>query len=113
MKTKNKTMKEEAPTEHLVCADSDCPRHGTLRVHGRVFQGTVTAIFPRRLTIQFERTIYVKKYERYAKMRTKIHARLPACMQHVVHKGDLVLVQECRPLSKIIHHVFTGVVKKA
>src|SRR3989344_6757246 len=106
-KTKNKPGEAEISS----CTDRDCPTHGKLRAHGRVFQGTVTKIFPRRMTLMFERTIYVKKYERYAKTRTKIHARLPACMQHSIKKDDLVKVQECRPLSKIIHHVFTGVVK--
>src|SRR3989344_6981794 len=105
---KNKQVEEKTNDS---CTDRDCPTHGTLRAHGRVFQGNVTAIFSRRMTLVFERTIYVKKYERYAKTRTKIHARLPACMQHSIKKDDLVKVQECRPLSKIIHHVFTGVVK--
>ena len=95
------------------CTDKDCPVHGKLRMHGRSFQGIVSAIFPRRITIIFERVVYVRKYERYTKTKTKIHARLPMCMQDAIHKGELVRVQECRPLSKIIHHVFTGVVKKA
>ena len=105
-------MKEEYVVG-TACTDRDCPKHGKLRSHGRVFQGTVTAIFPRRMTMVFERTIFVRKYERYAKTKTKIHARIPACMQHEIHKGDLVSIQECRPLSKIIHHVFMEVVKKA
>ncbi len=61
--------------------------------------------FPKRVTIVFERTVYVKKYERYAKARTRIHARLPPCMEQSIQVGDTVCVTECRPLSKIIHFV--------
>ena len=51
--------------------------------------------------------IYISKYERYAKKKTKIHARLPDCQKESVNIGDYVQVQECRPLSKIIHFTFT------
>ncbi|MAG11124.1 30S ribosomal protein S17 [Candidatus Pacearchaeota archaeon] len=49
--------------------------------------------------------IYIRKYERYTRLRTKIHARLPECMEKKVDIGDLIKIQECRPLSKIIHFV--------
>ena len=87
------------------CNDDKCPFHGSLKARGRTFEGIVTKKFPKRLVIEFERMIYVRKYERYKKSRTKIHARLPDCMEERVSKGDLVKVQECRPLSKIIHFV--------
>ena len=89
--------------------DRDCPIHGTLRARGESFEGTVIRKFPRRITIQFERMIRSNKYERYLKARTKLHARLPTCMEQDINVGDLVKIQECRPLSKIIHFV---VIKK-
>jgi small subunit ribosomal protein S17 len=49
--------------------------------------------------------IYVRKYERYFKSKTKIHARLPICIENDINVGDSVKVQECRPLSKMIHFV--------
>jgi small subunit ribosomal protein S17 len=76
---------------------------------GRVFEGIITKKFPKRIVIEFERMIYVRKYERYAKLKTKIHARVPAIMENEIKVGDLIRVHECRPLSKIIHFV---VVKK-
>jgi small subunit ribosomal protein S17 len=85
------------------CKDDKCPFHGSLRVRGRVFEGTVTKKFPKRIVIEFERMVYVRKYERYKSSRTKIHARVPECMEGRVVVGDLVRVRECRPLSKIIH----------
>ena len=62
--------------------------------------------------IEFERMIYIKKYERYAKSKTKVHARLPTCMEKEIKMGDLVKIQECRPLSKIIHFVVISKVTK-
>lgn len=106
---KEKTAEGTAETAGALCKDRDCPFHGKLKVRGRIFEGKVKSKFPRRISIEFERMIYVKKYERYAKSKTKIHARLPACMEDKINIGDTVLVRECRPLSKIIHFV---VIKK-
>ena len=68
---------------------------------GRIFKGYVTKKFPTRIVMEFERTVYVPKYERYYKKKTRIHARLPEELD--VKVGDYVKIQECRPLSKIIH----------
>ena len=57
--------------------------------------------------------IYIKKYERYAKAKTKVHARLPECMEKEINLGDFIKVQECRPLSKIIHLVVMEKIKDA
>ena len=118
MKEKEKKSKAEtlpskaglnAKTTGDSCKDKDCSFHGKLKIRGRTFEGKVIKKFPRRITIGFERMIYIKKYERYAKSKTKIHARLPMCIENNIDVGDTVLVRECRPLSKIIHFV---VIKK-
>ena len=70
---------------------------------GRVFEGTITKRFPMRAVVEFERTVYVKKYQRFYKKKTRLHSRIPEGMNVVV--GDYVRVRECRPLSKIIHSV--------
>ncbi|MFH1503063.1 MAG: 30S ribosomal protein S17 [Candidatus Diapherotrites archaeon] len=80
---------------------------------GKIFEGIVTKKFPKRVVIEFERMIYVKKYERYAKLKTKIHARLPKILEKEINLGDLIRVHECRPLSKIIHFVIISKVKDA
>lgn len=80
---------------------------------GKIFEGLVTKKFHKRIVIEFERMIYVKKYERYAKLKTKIHARLPETMEKEINIGDLIRVHECRPLSKIIHFVVIQKVKDA
>ncbi|PJE58385.1 MAG: 30S ribosomal protein S17, partial [Candidatus Portnoybacteria bacterium CG10_big_fil_rev_8_21_14_0_10_36_7] len=46
--------------------------------------------------------------ERYAKRKTKLHARLPDCMSNEINIGDYIEIKECRPISKIIHFVVVG-----
>lgn len=70
---------------------------------GRIFEGTVTKKFPTRVVVEFERTVFVQKYERFYKKKTRLHARLPQGMN--VEVGDYIRVRESRPLSKIIHFV--------
>ncbi|MEK6899424.1 MAG: 30S ribosomal protein S17 [Nanoarchaeota archaeon] len=82
-----------------------------VRTHGRTFQGYVTKKFATRIVVEFERTVYVKKYERFLKDKTRLHARIPKGMHVAV--GDYVEVCECRPLSKIIHFILIKVVRVA
>jgi small subunit ribosomal protein S17 len=105
-KTKVETKTEKEKTS---CADVKCPFHGKLKTRGRIFEGKVIKKFPKRIVIELERMVYISKYERYAKSRIRIHARLPNCIEKNIQIGDIVKVQECRPLSKIIHFV---VIKK-
>jgi len=106
---KEKKSKIAEAKNNEKCNDQDCPFHGNLSARGKTFQGIVKSKNPRRIMIEFENLVYVHKYERYAEARSKIHARVPKCMEKDVQIGDRVKIQECRPLSKIIHFV---VVKK-
>lgn len=103
-KEKTQTKMKENKNDKVSCADQFCPTHGrnAVKVRGRIFEGTVIKKLPKRVKIVFERTLYVPKYERFEKRKTKIHARLPDCMDDIV-EGDYIEVQECRPLSKLIH----------
>ena len=78
-------------------------------LRGRKFEGYVIRKFDTRITIELERVKFIKKYERYIKTKSKMHARLPENMKDKINIGDYIQIQECRPLSKIIHHV---VIKK-
>ena len=110
---KAKKQKEVAEKmEKISCADKQCPVHGNLSARGRVFEGYVMKKLARRIVIGFDRTAYVRKYERYEKKKTKLHARLPDCMKDDVEIGDYVQIRECRPLSKIIHFVLIKVMRK-
>ena len=80
---------------------------------GRIFEGMIKKKFDNRVVIEFERMIYVPKYERYKKSRTKLHARLPENMKDNIAIGDYIQIQECRPLSKIIHFIVIKKIKGA
>lgn len=105
-------IKKKNPEVGKVCEDKTCPKHGGLKTRGKIFQGGITKIFPRRLVMEFERMVYSRKYERYYKSRTKIHVRLPFCMKGELDIGDQVRIQECRPLSKRIHFVVLNKIEK-
>ena len=109
---KTKKQIEKKPVSET-CKDKDCHVHGNLKTRGRTFQGIVVSKHEKRIAIEFERMIYVRKYERYAKSKTKVHARLPKCMEKKINLGDLIKIQECRPLSKIIHFVVVEKLKNA
>lgn len=99
------TKKKEEAKVVETCKDRDCPFHGNLKTRGKTFKGTVISKNKKRLAIEFERMVYIRKYERYAHTKSKVHARLPECMEKEIQVGDLIKIQECRPLSKIIHFV--------
>ncbi|MBU1129025.1 MAG: 30S ribosomal protein S17 [Nanoarchaeota archaeon] len=82
-----------------------------IKTRGKTFEGTVIKKFQKRVVIEFQRMVYVRKYERYSKTRTKLHARLPEGMEKEINIGDLIKVQECRPLSKIIHFMVIEKIK--
>jgi len=106
METKEETNIKKS--KEVSCTDPKCPFHGKVSLRGRTFKGTVIKKFPKRVCIEFERTIYLRKYERYAKKKTKIHARLPDCLAESVNIGDYIEIKECRPLSKIINFIVIG-----
>ena len=81
----------------------------TLSTRGRTFEGFVTKKFHKRIVLEFERTVFVQKYERFYKKKTRLHARLPDSMAAEINVGDYIQIKECRPLSKIIHFI---VIKK-
>ncbi len=104
-----KEMKKKTAEKEISKKKGEKVVETKLSTRGRIFERTVTKKFPKRIAIEFERTVYIKKYERFAKKKTRIHARLPDNMADKIQIGDLVQVQECRPLSKIIHAI---VIKK-
>ena len=112
METKTKDRESKLSVETLKnCGDRNCHVHGSLKTRGRVFGGKVVRKLHKRIAIEFERMIYIRKYERYARSKIRIHARLPDCMEDLIQVVDLIRVKECRPLSKIIHFVVVDKIK--
>jgi small subunit ribosomal protein S17 len=86
------------------CDDPNCPFHGNLPVRGQILEGIVTSDKAER-TVTVERSFYkfIRKFERYEKRKSKIHAHKPDCID--INIGDAVKIAECRPLSKTKHFV--------
>ena len=90
-KSKSKNVKK--------CTDKNCPIHGSLSVRKKLIQGKViSSKAPKTVTIEWERRVYVPKYERYMKKWSRVKAHKPSCID--LNKGDLVKISSCRPLSK-------------
>lgn len=94
------------------CNDIKCAVHGSLKVRGNVFTGKVISAKPTK-TVVVEREIvhYVPKYERYKKVRSKVYAHNPLCMN--ASEGDIVRIGETRKLSKTKAFVVMNIEKKA
>jgi small subunit ribosomal protein S17 len=95
--TKNIGVKVSSPSKE--CNDKKCPFHGNLSVRGRGFTGVVISRdVHRTATVEWNRTVKISKYERYARTRTRIRVHNPSCID--AKEGDKVKIMECRPLSK-------------
>ena len=90
-----------------VCSDPLCPFHGGLKVRGKLIPGRAVSLKAKGMAVvEREYLHYVKKYMRYEKRKSKIHAHLPPCLD--VDEGDIVTIAECRPISKTISFVVVG-----
>lgn len=93
------------------CSDKYCPFHGTLGVRGRLFSGRVVSSKARKMVVvEHGYTHLIKKYKRYERSKSKIHAHHPPCID--VKEGDEVRIAECRPLSKTVSFVVIEVRSK-
>lgn len=93
------------------CDDVECPWHGHLKVRGGLTVGKVIKLRAKKLAVvEKEYLMYVRKYKRYERRRSRIHARVPPCIS--LNLGDSVLIGETRPLAKSVSWVVLGVLKK-
>lgn len=107
MAKQTKKMQREMNSEEKINANL------LVSTRGRTFEGFVTKKFPKRIVLEFQRTVYVQKYARFYKKKTRIHARLPDSMEKDINVGDYIQVMECRPLSKIIHFLVIKKIRNA
>jgi len=75
-----------------------------MKIRKTTFSGTVDSARMRN-TVNVKRVlrVMIKKYERYAKRYYSLKAHNPICIS--AKKGDIVVVAECRPISKSKHFV--------
>jgi small subunit ribosomal protein S17 len=106
---KNKGIGLDVPRPAKECSDKNCPFHGELTVRGRALTGIVTSDkMSKTVSVGWTRRIYVPKFERYEKRRSKVKAHNPECLN--AKKGDFVKIMECKPLAKTKHFVIVQIV---
>ena len=92
------------------CNDILCPFHGSLPIRGRLLNGVIVSNKAKKMVvIEREYSYIIRKYKRYERRKSKIHAYLPECMDADI--GDNVTVAECRPLNKTTSFVVIEVNK--
>ncbi len=111
MKQEDSRKMETMESHKDLCNDRRCPKHGHISIRGRNFKGYVKKVVGSRAVIEWERILYVPKYERYEKRRSKMHSHIPACLLDNIKTGSYVLIGECRPLSKITHSIVLEIIK--
>ena len=81
------------------CGSDSCAWHGTVSVRGRIFRGVVRhAKSKNTAMVEWGYHKYIPKYERYERRKTRVTAHNPDCIK--AREGDVVVIGECRPLSK-------------
>ena len=86
------------------CNDPQCPFHGSLKVRGRIFTGTVVKDrMMNAITVQIDYDKFHTKYQRYERRNSKMSVHLPPCIEVV--PGDTVRFIQCRKISKTISSV--------
>lgn len=83
----------------------------SISTRGRKFTGMVVSDrMSKTVTVEWKRKKFIPKYERYEKKRTKVKAHNPDEIGAV--KGDIVEIEETRPLSKTKHFVVVKILDK-
>ena len=86
-----------------------CPFYGELPVRGQILEGIVaSADMDKTVIVEREYDVFVPKYDRYMKRRSRVPAHVPGVLDHV-SVGDRVKIAETRPLSKTKSHVLVEV----
>ncbi len=86
-----------------------CPFYGQLPVRGQTLEGTVVSTdMEKTVIVEREYDVFVPKYDRYMKRRSRIPAHVPGVLEPL-EVGDEVTIAETRPLSKTKAHVVVRV----
>lgn len=92
------------PEPETDCGEANCPFHGSLSVRGATLTGLVASTgMEKTVIVEREYDVFVPKYDRYMKRRSRVPAHLPECLD--IAEGDTVRLAETRPLSKTKSHV--------
>jgi len=98
-KTRTRIPGKNVGLPSKTCTEDTCPFHGSLKVRGKSFTGIVVSDkMQKSVVVSWDGRQFVPKFERYKKTRTRVSAHNPDCV--LAKEGDVVVIQECRPISK-------------
>lgn len=81
--------------------DKKCPFTGMVSIRGRILTGKVVSTkMHRTIIVRRDYLHYVPKYDRYEKRHKNLAAHVSPAFR--VEEGDMVVVGQCRPLSKTV-----------
>ena len=93
------------------CDDPNCPFHGSLKVHGKIFTGIVKSTkMTKAISVKIDMFHFNEKYQRYERRNSKLIVHCPPCIE--LKEGDTVRFMQCRPLSKTISSVVIQKIEK-
>jgi len=97
--TKQKNIGIESNVPKDKCIDRKCPYHGSTKLRGRSFTGTVMSKDTHNsAVVEWDRIIKIPKYERTENRKSKVSVHNPSCID--AQKGDIVKIVETKPISK-------------
>ena len=83
-----------------------------ISVRGKTFTGkVVSAKMHKTVVVEWERRVAIPKYERFEKRRSKVAAHNPD--EIGAQEGDIVKIQETKPLSKTKNFTVIEIITKA
>lgn len=83
-----------------------------ITVRGKTFTGkVVSAKMHKTVVVEWERRVLIPKFERYEKRRSKVKAHNPESID--AKEGDIVRIQETRPISKTKNFAVIEILTKA
>lgn len=104
MKTNTSLEVLGMPMPEKSCTENKCPYHGSLNVKNELFRGKVIKRdTSRSATLEWHKSVFVPKYERYEIRRYRLRVHNPVCLDAQI--GDVVVAAKTRPLSKTKNHV--------
>ena len=103
-----KTPKEASQGIYI---DKKCPFTGDVAIRGRMMRGTVVSTkMKNTIVIRRNYLHFANKYQRYMKCHKNFAIHCSPCF--APHKGDEVIVGQCRPLSKTVRYNVMQVIQK-
>ncbi|KAK2953107.1 putative 40S ribosomal protein S11 [Blattamonas nauphoetae] len=104
-----KTPKEAIEGTYV---DKKCPFTGNVSIRGHIIRGVVKSTSMKRtIIIRRDYLHYLPKYSRYEKKHKNIAVHCSPCFD--VKVGDMVIIGQCRPLSKTVRFNVLRVIPRA